>query len=99
MPCIEITDDGCLLRLRVQPSASRNAIQSIHDDALKVQVTSPPESGKANAAVIKLLAKSWKLPKSAFEITSGHTSRAKTVRVACDHDTFGRIESAIKALA
>lgn len=50
--------------------------------ALKVAVTVPPEKGKANAAVVALLAESWRLPKSAFAIVKGETARNKTVSVA-----------------
>ena len=49
---------------------------------LRVRVTAPPENGKANAAMIALLAKSWRLPKSAFAIVTGETSRLKRVRIA-----------------
>ena len=46
------------------------------------RVTEPPEDGKANAALIKLLAKAWKLPKSAVSLVAGHTDRRKTLAVA-----------------
>lgn len=51
---------------------------------LKVRVTEPPEGGKANAALIKLLAKAWKLPKSSLSLVAGHTDRRKTLAVAGD---------------
>ena len=51
---------------------------------LKIAVTVPPEDGRANRAVIELMAKEWKLPKSAFEIASGATGRRKSVAVAGD---------------
>jgi len=49
-----------------------------------VKVTAPPDKGKANAAVVKLLSKALKLPKSAFEITAGETARLKTLRIDGD---------------
>lgn len=49
---------------------------------LKVRVTEPPEDGKANAALIKLLAKAWKLPKSSLTLVAGHSDRRKTLAVA-----------------
>jgi uncharacterized protein len=52
------------------------------DGSLKAAVTAPPEDGKANAAVIALLAEQWRLPKSSFDVIKGQTARAKTVRVA-----------------
>lgn len=51
---------------------------------LKVAVTAPPEDGKANAALIALLGKAWKLPKSAFEIVGGATDRRKTLLLRGD---------------
>lgn len=48
---------------------------------LKIRVRAVPDKGAANAAVLKLLAKSLGVPKSALELISGHTARVKTVRV------------------
>ena len=71
---------GVTVDLRVQPRARRAALDPA-DGALKVQVTAPPEDGKANAAVIALLAEQWHLPKSSFDVIKGQTARAKTIRV------------------
>lgn len=72
-----------LLHIRVQPKASKNEIGDVLEDGtLKVRVTAPPEDGKANAAVIKLIAKRLKIAPSALEITRGHTSRNKTIDIA-----------------
>jgi len=81
---------GCLLvDLRLQPGASRAKVDglAVLDDGatvLKLRVTEPPEDGKANAALIKLLAKAWKLPKSSLSLVAGHTDRRKTLAVAGD---------------
>jgi uncharacterized protein (TIGR00251 family) len=72
---------GVLVELRVQPRARRVALH-VADGALKVQVTAAPEDGKANAAVIALLAETWRLPKSSFDVIKGQSVRAKTVQVA-----------------
>ena len=71
---------GVTVDLRVQPRARRAALEAA-DGALKAQVTAPPEDGKANAAVIALLAGEWRLPKSSFDVIKGQTARAKTIRV------------------
>jgi hypothetical protein len=75
--------------LRVQPGASRTAIDGLKmlDDGqmvLAIRVGAPAEGGKANAAVVKLLAKTWKLPKSTIGIVAGHGDRRKTVLIAGD---------------
>ena len=49
---------------------------------LKVAVTAPAEDGKANRAVIELLAAEWRLPKSAFEVMRGAAARDKTVSIS-----------------
>lgn len=51
-------------------------------------VTAPPESGKANAALLKLLAKAWKLPKTSLSVISGATARRKVVHIAGDPATL-----------
>lgn len=64
-----------------------------HGDALKVRVTAPPEGGRANDEVIRLLAGALGVPRSAVEIVAGHTSRRKRVRV------FGVTPEQVAALA
>jgi hypothetical protein len=73
------------LRLRVTPNAKRERL-AVEVDApggprLRVWVTAVPEDGKANKAVVKLLAKALGKPKSAFVIEHGETARDKTIRV------------------
>ncbi len=90
LPCpFSIDGEGILLRLRVQPKAKRGQIGAVVADgqgnaALKVAVTAAPERGKANAAVIALLAKSWRLRKSDLFVVQGETDRNKLVRIAGD---------------
>ncbi|AWJ88679.1 hypothetical protein Sp245p_02220 [Azospirillum baldaniorum] len=85
----EAVADGVRLALRVTPKASRNAIAGLAatasgGTALKVTVTAVPENGKANEAVVKLLAKAWKLPKTSLTVVAGATDRNKIVHVAGD---------------
>lgn len=82
-----LTEAGLLLYLRVTPNAGRDAIDGpeLRDDGstvLRLRVAAVPDKGRANAAVIALLAKALGLPKSAFELISGETGRFKTLRVA-----------------
>jgi len=81
--------DGALVAVRLTPKSSANAVRGIANDAdgaayLKVTVTAVPEDGKANAALLKLLAKTWKLPKTSLTIASGTTARRKVVHISGD---------------
>jgi hypothetical protein len=76
----------------VQPRASRAKIGPRHDGRIKIAVTAPPVDGEANAAVIELLAKSLRVPKSAVEVIAGEASRRKTIRIT------GVTEAQIEAL-
>ena len=69
------------IELRVQPRARRTAL-AVAAGVWKAAVTAPPEDGKANDAVIALLAETWHLPKSCFAVVRGATSRDKLLSVA-----------------
>jgi hypothetical protein len=73
--------DGATLAVRVQPRAKRNAVEVASDGSVKVYVTAPPESGRANDAVIALLSKRLGVPKSAIAIIRGQKSRDKVLRI------------------
>jgi uncharacterized protein (TIGR00251 family) len=79
------------LQLRVSPGAASSGIVGRHGAAWKVRVTAVPEGGKANAAVVRLLADTLAVPTRDVEIVSGHGSRDKTVALAgIDHDEIER---------
>ena len=67
--------------VKVAPGSKRNAIGGWMGDTLKLKVQAPPEKGRANAAVIELLAAELDCSKSAVQVVSGATSRSKTVVV------------------
>ena len=67
------------LRLRVVPGAARPGVVGRHGDAWKVRVAAPAEAGKANAAVVTLLAGTLDVPRSRISVTSGRSSRDKVV--------------------
>ena len=71
---------GTEIALRVTPKASRNAIVA-GEEGLRVYVTVVPEDGKANAAVVKLLAKALGVAKSRLVLVRGATSRDKVFRL------------------
>lgn len=69
------------LNVKVIPGASRNKIAGWIGDALKIRVQAPPEKGKANAAVISLLADFLDIPAKHLSICAGHASQNKVVEV------------------
>jgi uncharacterized protein len=73
---------GVTVELRAHPSARRSALACSPQGTLKAAVTAPAEDGKANRAVIELLAAEWRLPKSSFEVMRGAAARDKTVSIA-----------------
>ena len=72
---------GTTIRVRVQPKASSNQILGFREDVLRLRVTAPPEDGKANAAVVRLLAQTLGISRSDLEVVRGHSSRDKFIRV------------------
>lgn len=84
---VSTSADGIRLTVRLTPKASRNAISGplelpSGDSALKISITAPPESGKANAALIKVLAKAFRVPKSAIAIVQGAADRNKLLTIS-----------------
>jgi uncharacterized protein len=77
MLSLEPHADGTILPVRAHPGARRNEIRGEQDGMLKVSVTQAPEKGKANKAVIELLAKKLGLKKSQIELIAGETSHQK----------------------
>ena len=70
-----------LIRVKVIPRSSRTEIAGKEKDIYRVKITDPPVEGKANKALIALLAEKLGIAKRDIEITAGKTSRMKTVRV------------------
>jgi uncharacterized protein (TIGR00251 family) len=70
------------LRLRVSPGAGRTAIVGRYGEGWKIRVTAPPEGGRANDAVLRLLAEALAVPRDALTLVSGHSGRDKIVELA-----------------
>ena len=86
---ISATADGLKVAIRLTPRAGRTAIapevaEGPAGPAFRAQVTAAPSDGAANAALVALLAKTWRLPKSAIEIAAGAKDRNKTVLLRGD---------------
>lgn len=74
-------DDDIVLRLYIQPKASRDKIVGVHGDELKIAITAPPVDGKANAHLTKFLSKQFKVAKGFIKIEKGELGRHKQIRV------------------
>ncbi len=74
-------DDGVTLRLHIQPGAKKTEVAGLHGEALKIRLAAAPVDGKANACLIAFLAGQLGVAKAAISLLSGHTSRAKRVRI------------------
>jgi hypothetical protein len=70
------------LRLRVSPGATRPGVVGRHGEGWKVRVAAPPEGGRANEAVVRLLAETLSVPREAVTLVSGHGARDKIVELA-----------------
>lgn len=84
-----VVAQGLRVAVRLTPKAARERVDGLAAEAdggvaIKAQVTAVPEDGKANAALIRLLAKEWRLAKSSLEIIQGATDRRKTLLISGD---------------
>lgn len=82
----EAAPDGAAVRVRLSPGAARDRVTGVARDEngvawLTASVTQPPENGRANKALIRLLAKEWRVTKSSIVVTKGRTSRRKVLNV------------------
>jgi uncharacterized protein len=86
MPPYRVSKTGITLRVRLTPNAAHDRIEGeeVRDDGqtvLRVRVRAVPDKGKANKALVALLAKTLKQPKSGFKIISGQTARLKSIAI------------------
>ena len=69
------------IRLRVSPGARRAGIVGRHGESWKVRVAAAPEGGRANDAVLRLVAETLAVPRSSVSLVSGHAARDKVVEL------------------
>lgn len=74
-------DTALLLRIYVQPRASKTGICGIHDGELKLRLAAPPVDGAANEECRSFFSKLFKVPKSAVTIMAGESSRHKRLQI------------------
>ncbi len=75
-------DGSITFTVRVVPRASRSEVIGEHDGALKVRIAAPPVDGAANAELVKVLAKHYRVSKSDIEIAGGSTSKRKRIKIS-----------------
>ena len=89
MTRLRVVDGAVLFALRLTPKGGRDRVEgwtlgADGKEHLKARVSVPPHDGKANAALIALLAKTLGLPKSSIRIAAGEASRSKTIAIKSD---------------
>ena len=84
-PAVRTVGEKYRLRVWVKPGSSRSRVDGLHGDSVKVRVTAPPERGKANRAVEKLLSGALGMR---AQVVSGHTSRRKEVEFTRRRDSL-----------
>lgn len=77
----QAADGRITLTLHIQPGAKKTEFAGLHGDALKIRLAAPPVDGKANEALIKFVAETLGLAKSAVSLKSGQTSRRKVLEL------------------
>ena len=79
---VEQSADGVLVRIRVQPRASRAEVVGLHGDRVRVRLSAPPVDGQANDELIRFLSQQLDVPRSAVRLVSGAGSRSKTIMIS-----------------
>lgn len=97
---IKSCKEGIRFAVAVQPRASKNAITGLHNNALKIRLTSPPVEGAANRMCIKFLAKFLDISPSRISIAGGETSRHKTIQIEAmsEKEFLAKLESSLPDL-
>ncbi len=74
--------DGLRIAVRLSPRARADRLAAAAGGVIRAAVTAPPEDGRANEALLRLLARAWRVPRRNLSIVSGAASRNKVVRIA-----------------
>jgi uncharacterized protein len=100
---LRVAHDGLRVAIRLSPRAKVDGLLAVAATpagrVLKASVTGPPEAGRANEALLRLLARTWHLPRQDLAIIAGSTSRDKALRVSGDpRQLMDKITSEIASL-
>ncbi len=80
-PFLKAVAGGIEMRVKVVPGASKSRVDGLYGDSLKIRVAAPPERGKANDALVSMLAELFELNKAHIAVVAGAASPRKTVRI------------------
>ncbi len=83
------------LAVQVVPGAKRSAVVGMHGDAVKIRLQAQPVEGKANEALIRLIADALGLPKTAVQVSHGHTAKRKLVEITTNTLTLEVVRQAL----
>lgn len=81
MAPIEQTAEGVRLRVKAVPRASRSEVAGLHGDVVRIRLAAPPVDGAANEELIRFLADTLSVPRTAIRLVSGQTSRSKVITI------------------
>jgi uncharacterized protein len=101
---LTLTRDGLRVAIRLSPRAKADRLLAVAGNSegghtIKASVTAAPEGGRANEALLRLLARAWRLPRRDLSIVAGAAGRNKIVRVAGDpHQLLGKLAGEIASL-
>lgn len=78
-PFLSENSGRLIVELHVVPGSKKTQVSGLHDNRLKIKISSPPVEGKANAEIIEFFARLFDIPKRQVEIVRGELGRSKTI--------------------
>lgn len=96
--CFE--ENSVIVNVRIQPGSSKNSLEGIISNCLKIKIKSPPVDGKANKELIKFLSKYFKVSKMNVKIINGEKSKLKKIKLSnVNSDRWSDFLSEIKEVS
>jgi len=92
-----VISEGIRLAVQISPNAKKTEVLGVVEDVLKIKLQAPPVDGKANDALIRYIADTLHVPKSAVSITHGLSSKRKLLEVRAQHLTVEAVELAFSS--
>ena len=88
---------ACAIAVRAQPNARRPGVLGVWNGSLKLGISAPPEGGRANKSLARLLAELFDLPRAGVTLIAGERSRMKTFRIEASRDAVrARLEELLQ---